>query len=454
VHPDDLDDVVTARARSAASGQTFSFDHRIVRPDGVVRWVHERADVQRDATGQPVSFIGVVQDITDRKQAEEALKTAEEQLRQSQKMEAVGRLAGGVAHDFNNLLSIITGRSELLLRHREMAAPMRRDVELIHRTADRAASLTRQLLAFSRKQVLQPKVLELNTVVANMGRMLRRVIGEDVDLVIVARPGVARVNADPGQIEQVLLNLAVNARDAMPGGGRLTIETADIDLDEEHARLHPGVGPGRHVLLAVTDTGVGMEPEVRERIFEPFFTTKEVGKGTGLGLSTVYGIVQQSGGTIWVYSEPGQGTTFKIYLPSVSEAALEADQPPEPPRGGSETVLLCEDEADLRELTRDVLEAYGYRVIQAGDGREALEVAAGFQGQIDLLLTDVVMPRMNGSELARALTRDRNVRVLYMSGYTETSLVRGDAAPGGFLQKPFSPVVLARAVRERLDSNS
>ncbi len=242
VHPDDLPALVAARAHAVATGETLSIDHRIVRPDGVVRWVHERADMQRDAAGRPVSFIGVVQDITDRKQAEEALKTAEEQLRQSQKMEAIGRLAGGVAHDFNNLLSIITGRSELLLRHRELAAAMRRDVELIHRTADRAASLTRQLLAFSRKQVLQPKVLDLNAVVANMGRMLRRVIGEDIDLVIVARPGVARVNADPGQLEQVLLNLAVNARDAMPGGGRLTIETADIDLDEEHARLHPGVG--------------------------------------------------------------------------------------------------------------------------------------------------------------------------------------------------------------------
>ena len=453
VHPDDLPPLAAARAHALATGETLSIDHRIVRPDGEVRWVHERADLQRDGMGQPFCFIGVVQDITDRKQAEEALKTAEEQLRQSQKMDAIGRLAGGVAHDFNNLLSIITGRSELVLRHQDLAALVRRDIELVHRTADRAASLTRQLLAFSRKQVLQPKVLDLNTVVATMGRMLRRVIGEDVDLVIVARPGVARVNADPGQLEQVILNLAVNARDAMPGGGRLTIETADVDLDEEHARRHPGVDPGRHVMLAVSDTGVGMDAAVRERIFEPFFTTKEVGKGTGLGLSTVYGIVQQSGGTVWVYSEPGRGTTFKIYLPSVSDSALEADQPPEPPRGGHETVLLCEDEADLRELTRDVLEEYGYRVISAGDGREALEVAAGFSERIDLLLTDVVMPRMNGSELAKALTRERGVRVLYMSGYTETALVRGDTAPGaGFLQKPFSPVVLARAVRERLDS--
>ena len=395
---------------------------------------------------------GVGGDMGGRKKGEKGLQAAEEQLRQSQKMDAIGRLAGGVAHDFNNMLSVITGRSELLLRNTALAPPLRRDIDLIHRTADRAASLTRQLLAFSRKQVLQPKVLDLNTVVANMGRMLRRVIGEDIDLVIVARPGLARVNADPGQLEQVILNLAVNARDAMPGGGRLTIETAQTDLDAEYARRHTGVNPGRHVMLAVTDTGVGMEPAVRERIFEPFFTTKEVGKGTGLGLSTVYGIVQQSGGAIWVYSEPGQGTTFKIYLPSVDEPA-EADQAPEePPRGGSETVLLCEDEPDLRELTREVLEEFGYRVLEAADGRHALEVSAGHTGPIHLLLTDVVMPRMNGSDLAAQLTRERPLRVLYMSGYTETSVVRrGDVPGAAFLQKPFSPTALARTVREVLD---
>jgi CheY-like chemotaxis protein len=285
-----------------------------------------------------------------------------------------------------------------------------------------------------------------------MGRMLRRVIGEDVDLVIVARPGLARVSADPGQLEQVILNLAVNARDAMPGGGRLTIETADVALDAEHAKRHTGVRPGRHVMLAVSDTGVGMDATVRERIFEPFFTTKEIGRGTGLGLSTVYGIVQQSGGTIWVYSEPGSGTTFKIYLPAVDEAAHDIEVAPTPPRGGSETVLLCEDEPDLRELTREVLQEFGYRVIEASDGREALEVAADFAERIDLLLTDVVMPHMNGSELAARLARERGVRVLYMSGYTETVMVRGDAVAGsGFLQKPFSPLGLARAVREVLD---
>jgi PAS domain S-box-containing protein len=450
-HPEDLPSVNAARDAAYATGEPMRIDHRIVRPDGAVRWVHERADIVRDHAGRPARMIGVVQDITERKQAEEALKTAEEQLRQSQKMDAIGRLAGGVAHDFNNLLSIITGRSEILLTRRQLTAAVQRDVDLIHKAADRAAGLTRQLLAFSRKQLLQPKVLDLNAVVANMGIMLRRVIGEDVDLVIVARPGIARVFADPGQVEQVILNLAVNARDAMPGGGRLTIETTQLDLDSSHAKIHPGVGPGRHIMLSVTDTGVGMEADVRERIFEPFFTTKEIGKGTGLGLSMVYGIVQQSGGTIWVYSEPGQGSVFKIYLPSVDEPTEQEQAREAPPLGGKETVLLCEDEPDLRELSREVLEEYGYTVLEASDGKDALDVAAAHAGPIHLLLTDVVMPRMNGSELAARLTRERQVRVLYMSGYTETSMMRGSVADGAFLQKPFSPIVLARTVRAVLD---
>jgi two-component system cell cycle sensor histidine kinase/response regulator CckA len=451
-HPEDLAKVYAARDEAFASGESMRIDHRIVRPDGAVRWVHERADVVRDAQGRPERLIGVVQDITERKQAEEALQVAEEQLRQSQKMDAIGRLAGGVAHDFNNLLSIITGRSELLLARRDLADVVRRDVDLVHKAADRAASLTRQLLAFSRKQLLQPKVIDLNSVAANMGKMLRRLIGEDVDLVIVARPGIARVNADPGQLEQVILNLAVNARDAMPHGGRLTIETAQVELGPAHARRHPGIGVGRHVMLAVTDTGMGMDAAVRERIFEPFFTTKEVGKGTGLGLSTVYGIVQQSGGTIWVYSEPGHGTAFKIYLPSIAESTEEAPAPEAAPRRGTETVLVCEDEPDLRELAREVLEEYGYTVLEAKDGREALDVAAGYTDPIHLLLTDVVMPRMNGSELAGELARARQLKVLYMSGYTETSMMRGSMPDAAFLQKPFSPLVLARTVRAVLDA--
>jgi two-component system cell cycle sensor histidine kinase/response regulator CckA len=285
--------------------------------------------------------------------------------------------------------------------------------------------------------------------------MLRRVIGEDVDLVIVARPGVARVNADPGQLEQVILNLAVNARDAMPDGGRLTIETAQVDLDDAHARMHPGVESGSHVMLAVTDTGVGMDASVKERIFEPFFTTKDASKGTGLGLSTVYGIVQQSGGTIWVYSEPGVGSSFRIYLPSV-EAPVDDARPPEPPpRGGTETVLVCEDEPDLRALAVEVLQELGYQVLEASDGKHALEVSSAHAGPIDLLVTDLVMPRMNGSDLATQLIKERGVRVIYMSGYTETSLVPGRDVPGTrFLQKPFSPIVLSRAVREVLDGGA
>ena len=454
VHPEDRERVDAARDAALATGQPLRVDHRIVRPDGAVRWVHERADILYDAHGRPAGFIGVVQDITERKQAEEALQAAEEQLRQSQKMDAIGRLAGGVAHDFNNLLSIITGRSELLLLRREMADSARRDIELIHRTADRAASLTRQLLAFSRKQVLQPKVLDLNAVVANMGRMLRRVIGEDVELVIVARPGLGRVSADPGQLEQVILNLAVNARDAMPGGGRLTIETGDVPLDLDHARRHPGVKPGTHVMLAVTDTGIGMEPAIRERIFEPFFTTKDVGRGTGLGLSTVYGIVQQSGGTIWVYSEPGRGSTFKIYLPSVDEPAHETEAMPEPPRGGTETVLLCEDEPDLRELTREVLEEYGYRVLEAADGEEALDVVAGYREPIDLLLTDVVMPHMGGPALVGHVRERRAaLRCLYITGFAPDRAVGDDAGTHGVLLKPFRFEELAARVREALDAD-
>ena len=449
VYPEDLAAIDAAREAAVAEGRPLRIDHRIVRPDGTLRWVHERADVVRDAAGRPQRLIGVVQDITERKQAEDALKAAEEQLRQSQKMEAIGRLAGGVAHDFNNLLSVISGRSELLLR-RPLADLVHRDIDLIHKAAERAAGLTHQLLAFSRKQILQPKVIDLNVVVANMGKMLRRVIGEDVDLVIVARPGLAPVYADPGQLEQVVLNLAVNARDAMPGGGRLTIETAPASL----ARADGGpadAGPGRHVMLAVTDSGVGMDAAVSERIFEPFFTTKEVGKGTGLGLSTVYGIVQQSGGTIDVWSEPGRGTRFSIYLPGVDEPADASPGPEALPRGGTETVLLCEDEPALRQLAREVLEEYGYTVLEAGDGREALDVAAAHAGSIDLLVTDVVMPRMNGRELAARLTAARSLRVVYMSGYTETHPIRGRAPGAAFLQKPFSPLVLARTVRAVLD---
>jgi nitrogen-specific signal transduction histidine kinase len=391
----------------------------------------------------------LVTDVTERKHLET-------QLLQSQKMDSVGRLAGGVAHDFNNLLGVITGYGELLAGRLPNDPQLKRYVNDILKAAARAAGLTRQLLAFSRKQVLQPRVLDLNAVVAEMEKMLRRLIGEDVQLITVFDESLEGVRADPGQMEQVLMNLAVNARDAMPRGGRLTIETANVDLDATYARSRPGVKPGPHVMLAVSDTGHGMEPEVLGHIFEPFFTTKEAGKGTGLGLATVHGIVKQSGGHIFVYSERGQGTTFKIYLPRV-QAGKAAEAPATPPaelHRGSETVLLVEDEESLRRIVRECLEASGYSVIEARHAGQALELAEGRSAPIHLLITDVMMPGMSGSQLAAALTASHaETRVLYMSGYTDDAVVLHGvlAADVSFLQKPFTIDALARKVREVLD---
>ncbi len=395
-------------------------------------------------------------DVTERKRAEEALHQSERQLRQAQKMEAVGQLAGGIAHDFNNLLTGIIGRSELLLE-RPAAATARRDVELIQRTAERAADLTRQLLAFSRKQVLQPRVLDLSAVVAGMGTMLQRLIGEHIDLVIDAALGVGRVKADPAQVEQVIMNLVVNARDAMPEGGTLTIRTGDIGLDDLFVRGHPGSRPGAHVMLEVTDTGCGMSAEVQAHIFEPFFTTKEQGKGTGLGLSTAYGIVKQHDGYIGVESEPGRGTVFTIYLPRVEELEGAAEPPPSSarPRRGQETVLLVEDEKDVRELAREILQKHGYVVLEAPTGPDALRVASRHPGPIHLLLTDVVMPQMSGRELAVRLSRTRpEVKVLYTSGYIDEDMIRRSmlAPTTALLKKPFSADALAHRVRDVLDA--
>src|SRR5467141_1945059 len=341
----------------------------------------------------------------ERKRAEEALRQSEERLRQAQKMEAVGRLAGGVAHDFNNLLTVITSYSELLLEDLGSDDPKRDDVEQIRKAADGAAALTRQLLAFSRQQVLQPKALDLKATVTGTEKLLKRLIGEDIQLTTFLAPDLGVVKADPGQIEQIIINLAVNARDAMPAGGRLTIEAANVDMDEAYVRGHAPAGPGRYVMLALSDTGIGMDEATKARIFEPFFTTKEPGKGTGLGLATVYGIVKQSGGFIWVYSEPGQGTSFKVYLPRVEEPAEPAAVPTataEPLRG-TETVLLVEDAASVRMVTRQVLERYGYTILTAEDGLEALEIAKGFGKSIHVVLTDIVMPRMRGPALAKRL---------------------------------------------------
>ncbi|HEX8096706.1 MAG TPA: ATP-binding protein, partial [Pyrinomonadaceae bacterium] len=379
-----------------------------------------------------------------------------EQLRQSQKMEAVGRLAGGVAHDFNNLLTAIMGYSDLSLRKLEEHDPLRHSFEEIRKAADRAASLTRHLLAFSRKQVLQPKVMSLNTTVSEVDQMLRRLIGEDVEVVCVLAPDLGLIKADQSQVEQVLMNLVVNARDAMPGGGKLTVETANVYLDEEYAARHVAARPGYYVQLVVSDTGTGMSEETQARIFEPFFTTKEMGKGTGLGLSTVYGIVKQSAGSVWVYSELGTGTTFKVYLPRVDEEAEEVrakSRPAELPRG-DETILLVEDDEMVRTMTRGILEMSGYRVQEAKLGEEALRLFAERGASVDLLLTDVVMPQMSGKQLRDCLSAVRpDLPVLFMSGYTDEAVVHHGVLSQGaaFLQKPFTPAGLLQKVREVLD---
>jgi hypothetical protein len=398
--------------------------------------------------GKRRARLATVQDVTKQEQLEA-------QLRQAQKMEAVGRLAGGVAHDFNNALSVILSYSEMLSDGLPREDAMRADLGEIGKAARRAADLTRQLLMFSRQQVLAPRVVDLNELLAGTERMLRRLLGEDVELALLPQRPLGSVRIDPGSIEQVIVNLAVNARDAMPTGGKLTLETADVTLDDAFAQDHLGVTPGPHVMLAVTDTGVGMDRATQSRIFEPFFTTKDKTKGTGLGLSTVFGIVQQSGGTVWVYSEPGRGTTFKVYLPRV-EGPAESILPTAPPATlrGSETVLLVEDDDQVRAVAGGILRRHGYRVIEAHEGGEALRLAGEHAGTIRLLLTDVVMPGMSGTELARQLAQKcPAMRVLFMSGYTDDSIVRHGVleASMAFLQKPFTPEVLTRRVREVLD---
>jgi len=399
-------------------------------------------------TTEPGVVIAAVRDITARRRLEA-------ELRQVQKMEAVGRLAGGVAHDFNNILGVILGQSQIVLRRMSGDDPLRPRLEQILSASERAAGLTRQLLAFSRKQVFETRVLDLNEIIERMTSMLGRLLGEDIDLSFRRGEGLGRVRADATQIEQILMNLAVNARDAMPGGGRLAIETSNADMDEDYARVHPGAVAGAYVCVEVTDSGHGMTKEVQARVFEPFFSTKEAGKGTGLGLSTVYGIVKQSDGFIYLYSEQGQGTTFKVYLPRVEGEVERAAKTPAAAARTSETILLAEDENALRELIRELLEANGYRVLVADDPMKAIEAAESYEGTIHLLLTDVVMPRMNGRELAlRIKERRPGVRVLYMSGYTEDVIAhRGVLEEGASLiSKPFTQESLARRLREVLDA--
>jgi signal transduction histidine kinase len=401
----------------------------------------------KDETGTIVNFISTGKDITEQRQAEEALRQTESQLQQAQKMEAVGRLAGGVAHDFNNVLTVILGHCEILLDDRSPDDPARRGLELIERTAERAAGLTRQLLAFSRRQVLQPKILDLNPIVSGLAGMLRRLIGEDVELVMDLSAGLWVVRADPGQVEQIVMNLAVNARDAMPRGGRLVISTENV----------PAAAPQHgHVVLKVSDTGVGMDAETQERIFEPFFTTKETGKGTGLGLAMVHGIMEQHGGTVHVDSAPDRGTTFTLTFPVVEGVPEEPTATPKlvaPSMRGAETILLVEDEAAIRSLAREILEVNGYVVLEAGDGVTALERCARHEGPIHLVLTDVIMPGISGPDVARRVKAARpDVKILYISGYTAEKLDHHGVLGGevALLEKPFTPTTLMAKIREVL----
>lgn len=449
LHPDDAarmrGSLLTAGEEQRPSENIF----RVVRPDGAVRWIRGRATPVLGESGKLVRIVGIAEDITE-------LRRTQEQLFHSQKLEAVGRLAAGVAHDFNNLLTVIIGYGDLVMQDLKEIDPLRENVDQMLQAASRAAELTKQLLAFSRQQVLESQVLDINALVANMDPMLRRLIGRDVQLKSVLGQAVGAVRADSAQLELVLLNLVVNSRDAMPEGGRLTVETANVHLDGAYVASHEPVPAGSYVMLAVTDTGSGMAEEVLARIFEPFFTTKEAGKGTGLGLATVYGIVRQSAGYVCVESELGKGTTFKIYLPLVAETpeALVVRAAGVESLRGSETVLLVEDEGMVRSLARVALTNRGYVILEAANGAEALLVSEHHREPIHLLATDVSMPGMTGPELAERLKLLRpEIRVLFLSGFSDWSVVhRGDLGPGvGFMQKPFTPNSLARKVRQVLD---
>jgi two-component system cell cycle sensor histidine kinase/response regulator CckA len=446
VHPDDrasLDAVL--RGESPASRVSAL---RLMHKNGTVVWIEQHHSLVHHRDGGIAAIECIARDVSDR-------KLLEEQFRQAQKMEAVGRLAGGIAHDFNNLLTVINGYSSLALEELDSADPLYTSIGEVNKAGERAAGLTRQLLAFSRRQVLTVQVLDLNSVVADVDRMLRRVLGEDIQYGTAPAPALHSVRADRGQIEQVIMNLAVNARDAMPDGGRLMIETANVELDENYAAQHSEVTPGDYVMLAVTDTGHGIDAATLSRIFEPFFTTKPQGRGTGLGLATVYGIVKQSGGSIGVYSEPGQGTTFKIYLPRVNAPPERVERRPAARQiTGSGTVLVVEDEESVRALILTVLKQAGYRILEARDGAEALAICDRHQGTIHLVITDIVMPEVSGRELAeRVKTKRPEVKLLFMSGYTDNAMVQQGTLESDmpFLQKPFTPGALAGKVKALLE---
>ncbi len=457
LHPDDRDDVLAATEAAHTRGEAFSGEYRLVANDGRVVWVRDEATVVQDEQGRPLFAQGFLLDVSDQYAAREARNRLESELRQAQRLEAIGRLAGGIAHDFNNMLAVIIGFAKLLLRDLAAEDPRREKAEQIARAGERAAALTQQLLAFSRRQLLTPQTLNLNEVIADVRRLLDRLIGEDIRLEVVLDPALGNVTADAGQLEQVIVNLVVNARDAMPTGGRLTIKTTNLDADESDP-----AGDGTHrsgVMLVISDTGPGMDDSTRAQAFDPFFTTKETGKGTGLGLATVYGIVTQSGGSIRIDSTPGHGTTFTIQLPRTDSPELSAigsAGASEESLEGSETILLVEDDDGVRALVTDVLERHGYRVLVAALPSEAIAIAASDAGEIELLLTDVVMPEMSGRELCETLTASRPMlRTLYMSGYTDEELGHRGVLDEGvaLIQKPFEPTALAHKLREILEGD-
>jgi two-component system, cell cycle sensor histidine kinase and response regulator CckA len=460
-HPDDRD-ASEERSRAFLKGEIteYRMEKRYIRKDGETVWGRLMGCRIGDSGGADAFGMAILEDITARKKAEEDRLALEAKLMQAQKIEAIGHLAGGVAHDFNNLLTVIDGYSQIVLRSLGEKDPSRPMIVEMRKATERAAGLTRQLLAFSRKTVLAPRILDLNDLVINLEKMLRRLIGEDVRLTTVLAPRLGLVKADPGLLEQAILNLSINARDAMPLGGRLTIETGMVDLDPAYCAQQTDVQPGRYILLAVSDTGHGIAKDIQEHLFEPFFTTKQVGQGTGLGLAMVYGFVKQSGGHVTVYSEPGHGATFKLYLPHILQEADAASQDArrmdEPLKGGTETILVVEDEDGVRNLIKSVLESCGYEVLEAANGRLAVELARSRTQSIGMLVTDVVMPEMTGAQTAEAIRAIHpGIKVLFLSGYTDDAVVRHGVLEHNveFLQKPFSPDRLTSKVREVLDSN-
>jgi signal transduction histidine kinase/CheY-like chemotaxis protein len=449
VHPEDRERVWShLQSLLGNDGVFFEAEYRVSRAGGSFATILHRAYIVRDVSGQAVRVIGALTDLSER-------RILEEQFRQAQKLESLGRLTGGVAHDFNNLLMVISSYTEMLQERLPPQDPLRRNTQEVLKASKRAANLTQQLLAFSRKQVLSPQVFDLNAVVDETAKMVKRLIGEDIELTFLATKPLWPVMADPGQMTQVLMNLCVNARDAMQTGGKLTIETRNVVVDAQTAARHPAFSPGNYVMLTVSDTGMGMTKEVQERLFEPFFTTKERGKGTGLGLATVYGIVKQSGGYIWVYSEPNNGSCFKVYFPKVDQpVATSMPQRFSNTESHGETILVAEDEDSLRESISEYLKERGYIVLKASDGQQALELADRHTGPIHLLLTDVIMPKISGPDLARRLASRPGMETLFMSGYTDDAIVSHGVLQAGtaFLQKPFSLSTLGSKVRRTLTS--